>query len=236
MQTNGAEVNLFDNLERLKNFLLNQSKKSDNPVYIFIFYSFLTEKIDFNILETNLNIYHETSLSLHKILGYDLWRKRLENGSFFDDIVTIPFDFEQIRKILLDNGKRKIKQTNKIHKINILVIDDIKTNCQVAKLSIEKIVQGASVDIALSGKEGISLLQQKQYDLVLLDIKMPEMDGYATVKEIRRLGYKVPVIALSADAYKSSIEKAKQCGFNEYLTKPFKWDDMRKIILKFMEK
>ena len=80
------------------------------------------------------------------------------------------------------------------------------------------------------------MLQQKQYDLVLLDIKMPEMDGYATVKEIRRLGYKVPVIALSADAYKSSIEKAMQCGFNEYLTKPFKWDDMRKIILKFMEK
>ena len=238
LQSNGAEVHLFDNLERLKSFLLNQSKTSDNLIYLFIFYSFLAEKIDFDILEAKLDINRDTHLSLYKILVYDLWRKRLGNGSFFDDIVTVPFDFAQIRKKLSKDREqiRTEHKDQKIHKVNILVIDDIKTNCQVAKLSIEKIVQGASVDIALSGKEGISLLQQKQYDLVLLDIKMPEMDGYATVKEIRRLGYKVPVIALSADAYKSSIEKAKQCGFNEYLTKPFKWDDMRKIILKFMEK
>jgi CheY-like chemotaxis protein/anti-sigma regulatory factor (Ser/Thr protein kinase) len=237
LQTNGAEVNIFDNLEQFKFFLQKYNHKTDDHIYVFIFYSFLTEKNNYDMLKTNLSISHDTTqYSLYKILVYDLYRKRLENASFYDDIVTIPFDFEQVRKLLLKTETKINNSTNKIHKTNILVIDDIKTNCQVAKLSIEKIVQGASVDIALSGKEGIALLQQKQYDMIFLDIKMPEMDGYETVKHIRRLGYSIPVIALSADAYKSSIEKAMRCGFDEYLTKPFKWDDMRKIILKFMEK
>jgi signal transduction histidine kinase/ActR/RegA family two-component response regulator len=105
----------------------------------------------------------------------------------------------------------------------ILVVEDNPTNRMMAKAVLGKI--GYSAHGASGGKEALEALAKEHFDLVLMDLRMPGMDGFETAKAIRGhnsqvLNRKVPIWALTANANSEERDKALQAGMNEYLTKP----------------
>jgi CheY-like chemotaxis protein len=89
-------------------------------------------------------------------------------------------------------------------------------------------------DIAGNGREAIGLLQQTHYDLVLMDIQMPEMDGYSATRRIRtELALDVPIIAMTAHALAGEREKCLSSGMNEYISKPINEKELYELINRF---
>jgi len=94
---------------------------------------------------------------------------------------------------------------------------------------------GMNYDIADNGKTAIQLLEKKEYDLVLMDVQMPEMDGYSATEYIREnMKLETPIIAMTAHAMSGEREKAMSYGMNEYISKPIKEEDLFKIISRFV--
>lgn len=84
-------------------------------------------------------------------------------------------------------------------------------------------------------KNGLEKVKLKNYDLILMDIMMPEMSGETTLSELKKLeGFKTPVIALTADAIAGAEEKYKQEGFIDYIAKPFTKDQIKEKLDKIL--
>ena len=96
---------------------------------------------------------------------------------------------------------------------------------------------GGSVDIAHNGRMAIDLLENKtvKYDLIIMDIQMPVMDGYEATEYIRTvLQLRTPIIAMTATALKGDQERAEQVGMNEFMLKPFDFNDLYKRLVKLL--
>jgi PAS domain S-box-containing protein len=106
----------------------------------------------------------------------------------------------------------------RIKGLKTLVIDDAFDN----RLIVERFLSraGASVEHAENGVIGAKMVLQRNYDAIIMDIQMPEFDGYQTIKYLRSQGVQTPVIALSAHAMKEDRERSIAAGFNEHLSKP----------------
>jgi PAS domain S-box-containing protein len=117
-------------------------------------------------------------------------------------------------------------------KRNVLVAEDVEMNQYLARHIMES--WGFEVDIANNGKEAVEMVQQKSYDLVLMDIQMPEMDGMQATQCIRKLAEvkkaSIPIIALTANVLKGDSEKYMAVGMNDYLAKPFDESQLFRII------
>ncbi|ADY56519.1 multi-sensor hybrid histidine kinase [Syntrophobotulus glycolicus DSM 8271] len=102
----------------------------------------------------------------------------------------------------------------------LLLVEDNAVNLEMTKEILLRL--GFTVEGAESGFEALKMVGENQYDAILMDIRMPEMDGYETARRVRMLddGENIPIIALSADALEGVVAKAKQAGMNNYLTKP----------------
>ena len=96
--------------------------------------------------------------------------------------------------------------------------------------------QGESVDIANNGLEAVSYLQKsKDYHLIIMDLQMPEMDGYAATKYIRNvMNLSSPIIAMTASALKGEKAKCLEIGMNDYLSKPFDFSLIYKRITELL--
>jgi diguanylate cyclase (GGDEF)-like protein len=101
----------------------------------------------------------------------------------------------------------------------VLVVEDHPINQQVVQSQLEQM--GLTVSLAENGAEGVEQVRHEQYDLVLMDIQMPVMDGYEAARTIRTFNTEVPIIALTAAALVEDREKALQAGMNDHLGKPF---------------
>jgi len=114
------------------------------------------------------------------------------------------------------------KLLQKIAGSKVLLVDDSEINQQLASEILKS--WGISVAIANNGKQSIEMLQQKKFDLVLMDIHMPEMDGYEATHIIRNLQNlsNIPIIAMTALAMSGDREKVIAKGMNDYISKPFK--------------
>lgn len=120
-----------------------------------------------------------------------------------------------------------IRTDNRLHRI--LLIEDNVLNQKLARNVLES--QGFEVDIADNGIEGLSILRNTPYDLILMDIQMPELDGYNTTEIIRReLQLNTPIIAMTAHSIVGEKEKCLAAGMNDFISKPFDQDELyRKI-------
>jgi signal transduction histidine kinase len=103
--------------------------------------------------------------------------------------------------------------------MSILIVDDNIVNLMVAKKIVSNL--GAKVTTASNGNEAIEMVKKNAYDVILMDIQMPGMDGYQATAEIRKLEFKNPIIALSANVYKEDIAKSIDAGMNDHIEKPF---------------
>ena len=94
--------------------------------------------------------------------------------------------------------------------------------------------EGASVVLADDGLVAVELARAGSYDLVLMDMRMPVMDGFESTALIREMDLHVPVIALTASAFENERERALGNGFSGYLTKPFVPEDFYNYVLPFL--
>ena len=134
--------------------------------------------------------------------------------------------------------KRKTRRTTALQEVkaklsgHILLAEDSATNAAVACRLLKKL--GVSCDCAKNGKEAFVRAQSGDYDLVLMDIGMPEMDGLQATRMLRENGFNKPIIALTAHALQGDREKALEAGMNGYLTKPMRFDEFKEELVKWM--
>lgn len=105
----------------------------------------------------------------------------------------------------------------------ILIIDDDKELCTLIKRSV--CAENIETDICNTGREGIQHLKEQEYQLVILDVMMPGMDGFETLEEIRK-EYSLPILMFTAKNDSSSKVKGLRAGADDYLTKPFDMDEL----------
>ena len=117
----------------------------------------------------------------------------------------------------------------------ILIVDDNEMNRLVARTILAD--YGASIMEAINGKEAIQKIKEEDFDVVLMDVQMPEMDGLEATRIIRaEISQQLPIIALTALALKSEKEKILATGMNDYISKPFKEKGFTQIISKWLNK
>jgi len=114
----------------------------------------------------------------------------------------------------------------------VLVIDDEYFVCK----SIMKILDadGVETDIAMSGREGLIKARGSRYDLVLVDVKMPEMNGYAVVRMLKEIHPDVPVVVISGYNTSHTAEQAVNCGGLEFIPKPFTPEELKNAVDKYL--
>lgn len=135
---------------------------------------------------------------------------------------------------LIKNKLDKWKNTNRA--ITVLIVEDNLSNLYYIKRVLEK--RGISTNLSKSGKDAIDKLEKREYDLIILDIKMPDMDGYAVTKHIRSNANSqkknIPIIALTGLTSDESLAKCKELGMNSVLNKPVAEDHLLFEILRFV--
>ena len=142
-------------------------------------------------------------------------------GSTFSFALT--FKVAAPREIA-DPVKGAIEQKD-IGKLKLLLVEDNKINVKLAENVFKKWGGELNYDVANNGKEAVDLLEKNDYQVVLMDLQMPVMDGFEATKHIRSNFEKpkadIPIIALTADVMLSEKTKAFEAGINDYITKPF---------------
>ena len=118
--------------------------------------------------------------------------------------------------------------------VNVLLVEDNKINQEIAQALL--IGMGARVAIASNGEESLDILMHQDFDIVLMDIQMPVMDGLTATEFIRSEGRpemrNIPIIAMTAHVMEEDREKSYKAGMNEHITKPVDVSELRKKILK----
>ncbi len=120
--------------------------------------------------------------------------------------------------------------------LKILVLEDALENQFVIRAYLKKTPH--RIDMVENGKEGFEKFVQEHYDLILMDMQMPVMDGYVTTQEIRKWERKnkkkpIPIIALTAYAQQGDRQKCLNAGCNDYLSKPVRKQDLLDIVAKY---
>lgn len=147
-------------------------------------------------------------------------------GSVFS--VSIPYEVQENTNDTTD-GSLLLKGKN------FLVVEDNEVNQKLVAYVLKKV--GGAVDIAHNGRMAIDLLENKtaHYDVIIMDIQMPVMDGYEATEYIRTvLQLQTPIIAMTATALKGDQEKAELVGMNEFMLKPFDFDDLYKRLARLL--
>lgn len=118
----------------------------------------------------------------------------------------------------------------------VLVVDDSATMRELIKMALKKIDIIAPVTLVegSDGQDGLKRFQEKNIDLVLTDIKMPNMTGLELIEGIRKIPSSVPIIVISTKGEKSDIERGLSLGANEYLLKPISVINLKAAISKLV--
>ena len=156
-------------------------------------------------------------------------------GSTFTFIIPCPQ--------LIDNNKNQTpNKTNMLESTtndhlelsgkNILIVEDNHINSLVASKFLSK--WGANPFIAKSGQEALEMVGNNSYDLILMDIQMPDMDGYTTSTLLRERGCKVPIIALSADSLSYIKDRMLKAGMDDYIPKPLNTQGLKEKLLAYL--
>ena len=124
------------------------------------------------------------------------------------------------------------------NKFRILVAEDNSINIQVARYILSPLA--SELDFVLNGEEALECYLKNKYDLILMDVVMPVMDGYEATQKIRKIellrddGKRIPIIAMTANSVYEEIQNCIKVGMDGFLSKPFNTNDV-KDILKTLE-
>ena len=242
--TNGGFVRFKVSVLRRKEnyakilFSIEDSGKGISQDKIDHIFEKFTQGHDETILEgTGLGL--AISKKIAALMGSEIKvESTLDVGSNFSFIL----DLETISKApsVQETPQVKIQKTkselaNSLNGIKVLLVEDNLINQKVASKLLSK--WGAAHVIAPNGKIALEKVQKEKFDLVLMDIQMPVMDGIEATKQIRSLGgvfEKLPIIALTASAVLEVRQNAMAAGLDEFVTKPFNPGKLNKTIQKFV--
>ena len=179
------------------------------------------------------------SRELARLLHGDIVLKRSEPGvgsTFEISIESESIDAALAPETLVAGGVQANGESNKfpLHGLNVLLVEDGEDH----RILIERFLKakGASVGLASDGVHGVRMALEHSYDVILMDVQMPNLNGREATAKLRASGCMVPIIALSAFATKIEKEKCLAVGMNEYLTKPIGIDDLAKAVAKYAVK
>lgn len=116
---------------------------------------------------------------------------------------------------------------------SILIIDDDRELCALIKRSV--LSENIAADFCNTGKEGLTKLKEKQYQLVILDIMMPGMDGFETLEQIRKEN-SLPILMFTSKNDSASKVRGLRAGADDYLTKPFNMDELMARIVSLIRR
>ena len=120
-----------------------------------------------------------------------------------------------------------------IENLSILVVEDNDINMEVIEFMLQS--EGTIVYKAKNGKEAVEQFDQiKDLDLVLMDLMMPVMDGYEATVQIRKKNKKIPILAMSANAYMHDIQKCYKAGMNGHISKSLYLEDLKDRIIQIL--
>lgn len=157
------------------------------------------------------------SRRLARAAGGDLWLKKSAPGVGSAFVFSVADRKSGIQPV--DQGpKLTLPRNQELDHMSILIVDDSPDNRLVVCRTLAR--SGAKVETASNGREGVEAALAGEFDIVLMDIQMPEMDGFEATAELRRQGYTKPILALTAHAMKEERDKSLSAGFDGYLTKP----------------
>jgi putative two-component system response regulator len=146
----------------------------------------------------------------------------------FRNIALSFADHDEERQMLAEGQDFK-KKKNRSFK-NVLLVEDNEINLEIMQSQLTSM--GYKVDTAVHGKDALAKFHPTKYDVILSDIEMPEMDGYALAAEIRRIEddqkHRTPILAITASEFDLNEERAKSLGFSGYMLKPLDMDVLKK--------
>ncbi len=142
--------------------------------------------------------------------------------------MELKINIDRKRYINEDN----IKHLESLEGVRILVAEDNPVNLSIARRFLTK--WGVSVAEATNGREAVELFKKSHFDLLLIDLEMPEMDGEAALKEIRKMNATIPVVAFTAAVYDNMQADLLQKGFTDFIHKPFRPEDLHAKISFFI--
>jgi CheY-like chemotaxis protein len=120
-----------------------------------------------------------------------------------------------------------------LEQINILLAEDNLLNQKIANFILRKVHAG--VCNVVNGKQAIDKLSTGNFDVILMDLQMPEMDGYTATRYIRNdMQSTIPIIALSASMSEDEMNESKAAGMNAFITKPFDAENLYETIVKLV--
>ena len=137
-----------------------------------------------------------------------------------------------------DGSMQKIEELDGPYRLSrVLLVDDTQENRSLMKLLLAR--QPLVIDEAGNGSEALELFKRNEYALVLMDIQMPVMDGFAATRMIRSIEEssgrrRTPVVALTAHSYESDIRKCSEAGCDDHIAKPFKKTGLLQCLARYL--
>jgi PAS domain S-box-containing protein len=182
-----------------------------------MFESFTTETNKYSSIEGGTGLGLAISNNLVSLMGGHIeCYSTLDVGTTFT--IFIPTHPITEQKYLTKTVSNDLINLDELKGKRILICEDNKINIMI----LEKLLQGKGlvVDTAENGEIGIQKAKNNKYDAIFMDIRMPIMDGLTAASLIRKTDKKIPIIALSANAYKEDVDKSIEAGMNAHLSKP----------------
>lgn len=159
----------------------------------------------------------------------------LEFGTTFSFDLT--FTISHRSKLKIVSKRECLQETNKIKGMHILLVEDNRMNVLILKQFLIK--WGVTYDIAINGQEAFEKVQSDSFDMVLMDLQMPIMDGYKATESIRSLAdekfKKLPILAFTASSYNEIQKRVLESGMNDFVTKPINPEELYLKIEKYRD-
>ena len=137
------------------------------------------------------------------------------------------FEAESKNATKLERGKRY-----RFNGSRILLVDDGDANRQLIQLVLQR--NGLLVETAVNGQEAVDKATTSDYDVILMDMQMPIMDGYTATRKLREAGFDIPIVALTANAMRGDEEKCRAAGCTGFLTKPVDLDEVLRYLAELL--
>lgn len=239
--TNEGEINLnincINNLSKnISNLIISvqdtgRGIKKENIDKLFTKFERLDVELNTTTEGTGLGLAITKSL-VEMMNGKINVQSEYKKGSIF--VVQIPQKISQLSKIKTTTSSSEIVNDVSYKDKKILIVDDNKLNIKVARRALKDF--DFIIDEAYDGLECLEKVKNNQYDLILMDIMMPNLNGEETLKKLKEdHNFNTPVLALTADALETSKDKYLNEGFIDYISKPFNKEQIKEKLDKIFQ-
>ncbi len=159
--------------------------------------------------------------------------------SGFDKVIDGPISYrrfvKEIEAIYAEDFYEQDIDENNYSNLEILIVEDVELNREYEKEMLNNFFN-IICDTAVNGKEAVEMAKKKKYDVILMDMRMPVMDGLEATREIRKFDPNIPIICMSANVYKEDKMAAEEAGMNDFIEKPLEKKDIESRLIKLINK